>query len=78
MTGRHEVVVDMFGDGATYAEIARVLDMTVDGVGQAIRSLRRQGVDLQRRTPLRPDSGPRLGIPYDQMLAGTWTGGDAA
>lgn len=76
MTWDETLLVRLWRDGVPVDEIAAALGVSGDTVRRTASRLRRAGIDLPRRTstgstqPARPDSGPRLGTPYDQMVRG--------
>lgn len=73
MTERHQIVIRMWNEGAPASEIGGVLGVSANAVEKIVQYLRNQGHDLPRRQPQpRSETGPRLGTPYDQMMAGTW------
>lgn len=74
MTSREQQIVKWWGEQVPTEEIAAALGCSPSEVRTEIRNLRRKGVQipLRERTHEPARNSPRVGTPYEQMMAGTW------
>lgn len=79
MTPCEQTIVYWWGEQVPTEEIAAALGCSSAAIRDEIRRLRRKGVQipLRERThePAQSDA-PRVGTPYDQMMAGIWRAGE--
>jgi len=75
VTAREQQIVRLWVDGVPAEEIAAVFGCASHEIRREVAGLRRQGVAIplrKKQDRRQAGEGPRVGTPFEQMLAGTW------